>query len=308
MRTAVTACIIIIGAGQLCAQTSLDDRVAAKYPKVLSDFVAKIDEKEEPQHTFVRATFAGKDYVVAAYSSGPPIGVAAVELLEPAGNDVIMRQLVRDQQLGHDPDLELIDVDGDHQPEVMLTLTMGPRGGVEWWVYRCENGQLRAINPVDKHGVSLLANAEFLDLDGRGKVDIVDRINKGNRDEPVWRLEHYVLENGKYVKRAEPLDYMETFARHSGAPITETNTFSIPSNALGKPYRLTIINGESTSDAWRASAGTVTLNGVKIAVPSDFKQSRGTWVLPVSLQTENTITVRLEGEPNTGITIAIRHD
>jgi hypothetical protein len=283
----------------------VDQLVARQYPKILSELAVEDDEVEKRQQAWVRTTVAGKPYIVAAYSNG---SVVAVELLEMRGDDLAVAQLVRDKQLGYDPYLYLIDADGDGQPEVMLQTTLGPRGGMETWLYRVANGQLVAINPVDKFGSSRLGNPDVLDLDGAGKLDIVQKYNIGpSRVDIVWRYDHYVLQDGKYVARA-PLDFYQVFEREKGAPVTNTETFSIPASAIGKPYKLSIVNGAADGATARVTAATVTLNGVTIAAPGDFRQARAAWTLPVTLQQTNTLSVRLEGKPADKIAVAIRHD
>ena len=55
----------------------------------------------------------------------------------------------------------------------------------------------------------------------------------------------------------------------------------------------------------RAPAGTVTLNGVAVAVASDFAPNRPLIQAPVSLQVHNTLAVQLQGSPKSQIAVAI---
>jgi hypothetical protein len=304
MKTNSSFLLLVLSLTSAASGGVLDDIVSRHYPAILSQLAAKHHLRDERQQARVETTIGGKSYIVAAYSNG---SAAAIELLEPAGNDAIVRQLIRDHQLGYDPDLSLVDLDNDGISEVVLNLASGPRGGSETWIYQFRDGQLARMNPVDKYGNTELGYPDILDFGGTGKMDLVDQFNTGPRTEPTVHYQHYVLQNGAYIERG-PLDYYGLFFRAKGAPATQTETLSIPATALGKPFRLTIFNGADFGPDVRVTAGTITLNGVTVAAPSDFRQARASWTLPVTLQTENTITIRLEGAPGGRIAIAIRHE
>jgi len=138
-------------------------------------------------------------------------------------------------------------------------------------------------------------------------LELVDRENVGTRQEPVLVYSHYALAQGGFVAAA-PLDFYQVFYRAKGAPKTETLSFAMPKLAPGQKFRLAVLNGGPLGKDSRVASGTITLNGVVISPPADFSESRSTWTVPITLQEQNALTVRLDGKPSTRIGIAIRHD
>ena len=64
------------------------------------------------------------------------------------------------------------------------------------------------------------------------------------------------------------------YERSTGKPVTEKITFTSPTS--GSDFVMKIQNGDDQGQD-RVSSGTVTLNGIQIADPSDFNQSVG-WI------------------------------
>jgi hypothetical protein len=216
--------------------------------------------------------------------------------------------VIRDHQTGTRPAVTAVDLDGDGVSEAVVTFALGPRRGAETWIYRIRQGRLIPIGPEDETGHTLLGDPDIVDFGGGGVMDLVDSGNVGEtRDEPVIVREHYVLKNGVFVA-SEPLDFYEVFYRAKAASATQQETFTISAEALQKPYHLTIINGGFNGDQYRTSSGSVSLNGVSIASSPDFSQQRRSWTIPVSLQTRNSLAVRLDDKPAGRIIVAIRHD
>jgi hypothetical protein len=282
-----------------------DDVVAAAYPSQLSDIASQHHYTEQREHAYATISVGGINYIVAAYTNGH---VGAISLVNDSATPPVTTQLIRDHQTGVHPRVTAIDLDADGVPEAVVRFTLGPRGGAETWIYRIQERHLTSIGPVDSDGTSLLGSPYIVDFEGGGVMDLVDSSNIGNsRDEPVIVREHYALRNGAYVA-LQPLDFYELFFRSKSAPVTEQETFTIAPNALQKPYRLTIINGGFNGEAYRASSGSVSLNGIAVSATSDFSQQRRSWTLPVTLQLSNSLAVRLEGQPSSRIIVAVRHD
>ena len=107
---------------------------------------------------------------------------------------------------------------------------------------------------------------------------------------------------------AEPLAFYRMFDRHEPAPRTDTATFTVDEALVGKQFHLIVVNGDEVGGEFRASSGRITLNGMVVSPPSDFSPQRDVWSVPVTLQAENTLSVRLEGNPKGRIGIAIEHD
>lgn len=304
MRTLLCCVALALSSVAATAMTT-DEIVAAAYPSQLTDVAAQHHYADQREQAYAAISVAGTKYIVAAYTNGH---VAAVALIDASANPPARRQLICDHQTGNHPRVTAADLDGDGVLEAIVRFTLGPRGGAETWIYRIQQGKLVSIGPLNAKGLSLIGDPDIVDFNGNGVMDLVDASNVGDsRDQPVVVQEHYVLQEGAFVA-AEPLDFYEIFFRGRAAPVTKQETFTIPSDALKKPYRLTIINGGFNGDAYRTSAGSVSLNGVAVSSSSDFNQQRRSWTIPVSLQLSNTLTVRLEGQPRSRVIVAIRHD
>jgi hypothetical protein len=284
---------------------SLDSSVAAAYPQTLADIASQRHYADNRQQAYASVSVAGDEYVVAAYSNGH---VGAVELLQQRSSGILtVVQSIRDHQQGGSPAVTAADLDGDGQPETIVTFDLGPRGGSQTWVYALRAGHLALLSPVDQHGDTVLGLPDVVDF-GSGTKELVDRENVGTtRDEPILIYHHYALRGGVFAEVA-PLDFYQTFYRAKAAPVTEATTLCISPAALSKPYRLAVVNGSACGRQCSVASGTVSLNGIVVSPPSDFSETRSTWSMPVSLQAQNTITVKLAGKPKGRIALVVRHD
>lgn len=287
-------------ASSTCAAT-LDSMVAANYPRELADFATRHHLKDDRQQTYAAITAGGAEFIVAAYSNGD---IGAVSLLERTamGLNVVSVML---KPVGTHPTIELQDLDGDKQPEVIAQFETA-RGSGETWIYRIAGRGLHCISPVDGRGHTLLGLPDVVDF-GRGNtLDLVDADVEGRGDDTAVSYVDYALVDGTYVQAAVP-DFYEIFYRGKAQPKTASKRFNIAQSDVGKPFRLIVANGGQSGRDYRVAAGTITLNGTVISPASDFSESRGSWSVPISLQAENTIVVRLEGKPNSRIAVAIVH-
>lgn len=99
---------------------------------------------------------------------------------------------------------------------------------------------------------------------------------------------------------AEPVFGPTPFVKTDPGPQLFTETFATVS-AGG--YALWVLNGD---EAGRVPAGTIAVNGVVIVSEADFRRPRDRFWKPVGLLAgENTLTVRLLGDPGGYITVAI---
>jgi hypothetical protein len=232
--------------------------------------------------------------------------VGAVVLLAPQANTYVLADTATHAFIGCAPTITMLDVDGDGTTEAIVRFDTG-RGLTQTWVFQVANQKLRLLSPTDQTQHTLLADPEFVSLTGGRALDIVEESVSESRENPIVTQQRYVLQNGVYTAAA-PLDFAQTFYREKGTPRVETATLDLPAAAVGKPFRVVVVNGGSSGTEYRVSSGEVRLNGVPISGPSDFGQHRATWTIPVSLQQHNTLTVRLEGKPRGRIIVAIRHD
>jgi len=95
----------------------------------------------------------------------------------------------------------------------------------------------------------------------------------------------------------------QIYKRTTGAPNVFTDTFSAPVIT----GRLIIRNG-AEDDAHRVTSATVTVNGIDVFTPDDFKQDLYLMESPVDLAEINTIRVELASMPDTFLTIEVLHE
>jgi hypothetical protein len=95
----------------------------------------------------------------------------------------------------------------------------------------------------------------------------------------------------------------KTFQRHTGAPTTQKYTFMRQAGIAG-PFRIRVVNGRLDGRD-RVTAGWITLNGVQLAGPADFRRAVNTLDLPVQLEPSNALEVRLAGKPGSTLSITV---
>ncbi|HWC19070.1 MAG TPA: hypothetical protein VG498_18815, partial [Terriglobales bacterium] len=96
-----------------------------------------------------------------------------------------------------------------------------------------------------------------------------------------------------------PKDYV----RGSGSPVTVTDTFSVLNPTT--QYTLKVFNGGlENSQTELVSSSIVSVNGLQVIGPSNFNQNVKEVDVPIILQTANTLSVQVRGQP--GGTLAIQ--
>src|SRR5215831_20171781 len=96
----------------------------------------------------------------------------------------------------------------------------------------------------------------------------------------------------------------QDYTRGTGDPVTVTNTFSVLNP--NTQYTLKAFNGGLQDNQNElVSSGFVIVNGVQVIGPNNFNQNVTEVVVPVTLQTSNTISVQVRGQPGGLLTIEI---
>lgn len=98
-----------------------------------------------------------------------------------------------------------------------------------------------------------------------------------------------------------PVSGNHDFVRGNGKPALQQIGFTAP--VAGDYYRLRIYNGEGAASA--VTSASVTLNGVEVFAPKDFKKKTGFLEASVSLQLQNSLAVTLAGKPGSGLRIEV---
>ncbi len=94
----------------------------------------------------------------------------------------------------------------------------------------------------------------------------------------------------------------ETFTRNAGQPQVVTRNFSVQDP--NQPYTLIIRSGQNGED--RVSSAMISLNGAAVVVPSDFNKQTGLILKPVRLKQENTLSIKISGQPGTFLTVTVK--
>ena len=96
----------------------------------------------------------------------------------------------------------------------------------------------------------------------------------------------------------------EVYKRDTGSPVTVTDSFTI-SNP-NTTYTLQIYNGGLEDDEFEeVSSSIISLNGIQVVSPNEFNQNVSFIEKPVTLNTNNELTVEVWGKPGGGSTIKI---
>jgi len=93
-----------------------------------------------------------------------------------------------------------------------------------------------------------------------------------------------------------------TFTRDAGPP--DTFTASFQHCGSGQQCQIVVTNGNADGSN-RITSASISLNGVEIAGPSDFKKHVAQIVKPVSLAADNELIVTLRSKPGSFITVEI---
>ncbi len=230
------------------------------------------------------------DYVVAAYANGIS---ATVRLLKRANTGATLVDEPPGTFAGAHASLRLLDIDGDHKPEVLVRFS-GPQARSADYVFQWRAGKLVVISPT-RDGASVIGDAVYEDLDGDGKLDII----AGGASTDTMTIYHYA--NGSFTMDGTALFY-GTFRREKGAPVARQRTITVDRSDI--PYILRVVNGENGKN--RVSSAEIRLNGALLAGPDQFSQQVATFdVSPVTLLPSNVLAVTVRSAPGSVLSVLI---
>ena len=246
------------------------------------------------------------NFIVAAYSNG---FCGAVLVLQKQGTSAAQVAAPSFPLMcGIYPSVTMLDVDNDGRPEAIVSFSSARGAGADW-VLKWNGTTLRSIGPtsVDANGniATLLSEAQFIDLDGDGTLEIISAPQSGPvlNGKPVpGTLTVFGISNGMYQRSSVTFNTVATFLRGTGAPKDDVRKFSV-ANPSGQ-YVMTIVNGDGSGHNLVSSA-TVQLNDAVVAGPNLFNQQARTLRIPVTLTASNTLTVQLRSAPGSQLVIGI---
>lgn len=244
------------------------------------------------------------NYIIAAYSNGFS---GAVRLLKREGLSAVVVAAPNYPSMGGIyPNVKLLDVDADGRPEAVVSFTTGGSWGPVTWVMKWDGIDLRSIGPVTSDQAdsidSVLNDPVFMDYFGSGQLSIIAPDHDaplGEHNLPLW-LAVYSLSNGRYEK-VSSLSMFDTFKREYGAPIEKVRKFSVSNTS--KKYVMTIVNGSGGENI--VSSAQIELNGAIVADTNQFNKTVKVIKIPVKVNSENTLAVKLYGTPGSLLSIGI---
>jgi len=323
MNSILVGCILIVApiffvwtVNTALAQTN-DQIVESFFPQALIDKSVQ-DHTQGGPAPFKVSGYAvgdlngdGSVFIVVAYSNG--FGGSVRVLRKTDTNFVLVYESATEKMGGDFPEVKFRDINGDGHPEVIVTFDSA-RGHREMWLYRWTGSALELISPyeTDPYGYrdTLLVESSFIDLDGDGKLEIVQSTGSEPYapDEtlpiPKQTFQIFQLTGGKYVLLLSTDFYQQGFyIRQTGSPAIESSNFNVQNPS--STYSMSIINGAQTGTN-RVSSATVKLNGNVIAGPNDFNQKIYVLVFQVPVQAQNILEVELKGQTGSFITVALR--
>ena len=286
-----------------CQSRAAENTLFQFYPSRLAEDSAQAfsESGREPYRdiAYLDADLNGtgsKNYVVVGFTNGF-MGAISVVQKSPSGFAQVAAP-VFDLMAGGHPNLQLLDLDRDGKPEVILSL-LAAHGNHVNWVLKWDGVTLTSIGPLALYEGEPVGsgpcNAEFIDLEGDGVLEAVSPPDYGGLSTlEEWRTSErtydiYRLRSGKYSAAAHSAIYS---GGHSRNGLHETDEFIVA--AAGAGYRLLVVNG--AGNGGNRSSGEIAINGQTVASPSQFGNNAPVVNLPISLRAgTNTIDMRISG-------------
>lgn len=304
--------LLLLSATIATAQSSDQSIVDANYP---AELIADFAKFATPQMTldqsgnFVAGDLDGTgqtNYLVAGYTNGRK---GAVRVIRKSGNNATVVAAPDFPGMGgHFIAVELIDLDADRRPEVIVQCS-GMRAATHW-IFKWSAGQLNVFGPSETvNGViaPTTVNADYVDLDGDGVLEVVGyptlspRREDGTLESP-GPVEVFSVKNGTFTKSESPVLWYGEFARGKGEPVTEKQTF--PARLSPGRYELRVNSGDPQARNV-VTAGEVHFNGQLVLGNNDFKNKKRELAVVVTPGDVNTVEVRLTSAPGTSLRVQV---
>ena len=295
-RTLVIAILTLFVCAAAHTQVSDQQIVNNAFPATLDDG----DGVRFSRFIAVDINRNGQPLLVAVYTNGAG---GAILVLDRAGQ--VLAAPALQGMRGFHASVQALDLDGDGTPEIIAEFTTGHSpDNPDTWVFRWTGSNLQLISPTCAVGgltLTCLGHVSPLDIDGSGRLSLLERpgLNPNNGvvgTEGDWTL--YTLNGGTFRETSQTFQFAREFKRGTGKPFTSARKFS----AASSTSTLRVING---TGAAASTSGQVAINGKELLGPADFKRNQHVYDVPVTLTTENNLTVRLDGKPGSKITVLI---
>jgi hypothetical protein len=242
----------------------------------------------------------GHPLLVAAYTVDT---AGAIRVLNRSGQ-VLAAPAIRGMR-GFFGSVKALDLDADGTPELLVRFSSGRSpDNPDTWVFRWTAQTLQLISPTvvaSEVTSSCLGEVYPIDLAGDGTLALLNEPAYVRREgetvpDGAWSL--YAIANGVLKQSPDTFVSVRWFRRGKGAPRTDAIRFTAaPGSAV-----LRVING---SGGQAVTSARVTLNAEEVVGPAAFKPHAHRVETPVTLKGENTMSVLLDGKPESKVTILI---
>jgi hypothetical protein len=247
-----------------------------------------------------RVTYGSAPYLAVAYSNGIS-GVTRLLRITADGASLVSEHSDLD---GSAPRVEILDIDNDNIPEVVASYRTGRRGERTSYLYRWDGSTLSSLSSEGGRDAGFV-NASLLDLDGDGILEVLEPRSTAGDDAVSGSVtsgfDTYKLVSGVLrVQTDSAVVYVGMFQRATGAPKTITEEF----DATPGPYVVRVINGDQAGKMTVDSA-EIRINDVVVLSPPQFKPSKRVVVMPVTLSSQNSLSVELRSAPKSMLTVTV---
>lgn len=211
------------------------------------------------------------------------------------GTATVVAEAAPDTMTGANPQLRLVDLDGDGRPEIVASYPT-PRASESTWIFRWTGHELTNFGPTVTVGPrhithSILGLVEFFDVDGDGVLDLVefDREAQGIR---IWKRSS----DGAYKVTRNRVAYINRYQRHTAEPELFSAVFSA---TPGQVLEVTVIVEKAVT------GGDVHINGQLIFGPSDFRKSTRLLKNTIKAKAVNEVQSTVDGKPGAAIVVML---
>jgi hypothetical protein len=304
-------CIMIVSAaltacGALGQQAQSDAAIVKQFfppallqpPPTLPNFVPS------PHSAFVTIDLerSGRaDYVAALYTNGDTAKLRLIKKTQIG--PVLVAEPSSPPLFERTPRLQAIDLNGDGIPEVEVSLSVGNRSATHNWFFIWNGTALVCMNPsgaADSDDNSFY-EANVVDFDGDGRYEVLEPDASVDREQHLddQRASLYRLVGNRFSKAADigSIPFYSIYRRHTAAPFTASAQFE----ASPGSYVLRVLNG--TRGAKLVDSAIITLNGIAVVSPSNFKQAKGVANFAVTLAATNSVSVDLRSAPGSELSL-----
>jgi hypothetical protein len=224
-----------------------------------------------------------EEFIVADYSA--PYGVSgAVRVLRRSNGETVSEfNLACAVGLGH-PEISTINLDHSGKPGVLVEFHTDRYIAIDW-LFKWTGMELVPINPTNNDEgfpCTSLRDSEFIDLDGDGTVEIINRSKPFQEDTPD-SYDVYKLIDGTY-KLSGMLEYIGGFPVPISPPPARFRIGRFIASAPKTPYILTIANGGGEDNAPPVQSAQVFLNGQPVTTPGQITKSVHSLKIPVTVK------------------------